>query len=562
MTAEGLRDERIAPLGPAAPVDRILEPARDAAVVFRRHEQERLGLLERLLERLRRRGIVRVVVVAVERQVPDRDLGEREAARSEAHERLRELAIDGASREAADDVTDFVRGHGFLRPPLSHVGRSSLPAACGNLRPEISGDPHDTPARPGARRCSRCHASAAEVERVTRGNLAIEGIPEIPQELIQRLRRYQYARGASFAGWTPDGRITDQHAVRQHEPAARRRHADGRAPADHLLRRARERRQLVADRRAQGRRLHPRLGRQRELPARVPRPRESRTRCGSPTGAAARTRACGRRTARSTRSSGRRGPASQPTSTSTIRSIACAPELVFEAPAVGWNAADWSPDGKSLLLIHFVSANESYLWIYDLATREKREIEPSKVKAAARRKFLARRQGRVFHVRPRQRVPHAALRRPRDGQGHAAHRSPEVGRGQLRALARRSLPRLRRQRGRREPARRHGPRAARGPGPAASCRSASSARWTSIPPASGSPSACRRRRSRTTSGSGRSRTASSSAGPQSEIGPIDAKTLRRADARALPDVRQGRTASRARSRPGCTSPRARARTRC
>ena len=52
------------------------------------------------------------------------------------------------------------------------------------------------------------HASAADVERVTRGNLAIEGIPEIPQELVQRMRRYQFARSASFAGWTPDGRIT------------------------------------------------------------------------------------------------------------------------------------------------------------------------------------------------------------------------------------------------------------------------------------------------------------------------------------------------------------------
>src|SRR5687767_15988605 len=52
------------------------------------------------------------------------------------------------------------------------------------------------------------HASTAEVERVTRGNLAMEGIPEIPQELIQQLRRYQFARGASFAGWTADGRIT------------------------------------------------------------------------------------------------------------------------------------------------------------------------------------------------------------------------------------------------------------------------------------------------------------------------------------------------------------------
>src|ERR1700741_2015782 len=52
------------------------------------------------------------------------------------------------------------------------------------------------------------NAPAAEVERVTRGNLAIEGIPDIPQPLVERMRRYQFARNASLAGWTTDGRIT------------------------------------------------------------------------------------------------------------------------------------------------------------------------------------------------------------------------------------------------------------------------------------------------------------------------------------------------------------------
>src|SRR5688572_33328857 len=59
------------------------------------------------------------------------------------------------------------------------------------------------------------HAAAAEVERVTRGNLAMEGIPEIPQALIQQLRRYQFARGASFAGWTPDGREIGRASCRE-----------------------------------------------------------------------------------------------------------------------------------------------------------------------------------------------------------------------------------------------------------------------------------------------------------------------------------------------------------
>src|SRR5688572_12975115 len=122
-----LADERVAAPGPAAPVDGVLERARDAAIVLGRDEQERLRRLERLLVRLRRRWIVGIVVVAVERQVPDRDLGELEAVGREAHESLRELAVDRASREAADDVTDLVRGHGFSS--LWHSTLLEIPGA-------------------------------------------------------------------------------------------------------------------------------------------------------------------------------------------------------------------------------------------------------------------------------------------------------------------------------------------------------------------------------------------------------------------------------------------------
>jgi dipeptidyl aminopeptidase/acylaminoacyl peptidase len=59
-----------------------------------------------------------------------------------------------------------------------------------------------------------------------------------------------------------------------------------------------------------------------------------------------------------------------------------APQLVYEAPQPGWAPVDWSPDGKSLLLLHFVSVNESYVYVYDLETRRLTEIEPAKGKAA------------------------------------------------------------------------------------------------------------------------------------------------------------------------------------
>lgn len=49
-------------------------------------------------------------------------------------------------------------------------------------------------------------AFAAEAtQRVERGNLVMEGIPEIPAELSERLNRYQQVRAAGFSGWLPDG---------------------------------------------------------------------------------------------------------------------------------------------------------------------------------------------------------------------------------------------------------------------------------------------------------------------------------------------------------------------
>ena len=49
-------------------------------------------------------------------------------------------------------------------------------------------------------------AFAAEApKRVERGNLVMEGIPEIPVELTERLNRYQQVRAASFSGWLKDG---------------------------------------------------------------------------------------------------------------------------------------------------------------------------------------------------------------------------------------------------------------------------------------------------------------------------------------------------------------------
>lgn len=51
-------------------------------------------------------------------------------------------------------------------------------------------------------------------------------------------------------------------------------------------------------------------------------------------------------------------------------------KLLVAFDGVGWGPADWSPDDKKLLVGKFVSANESYIYLYDMATGEKTLLTP------------------------------------------------------------------------------------------------------------------------------------------------------------------------------------------
>ncbi len=50
--------------------------------------------------------------------------------------------------------------------------------------------------------------------------------------------------------------------------------------------------------------------------------------------------------------------------------------LLVAFDGVGWGASDWSPDDKKLVVGQFVSANESYLYLMDIATGEKILLTP------------------------------------------------------------------------------------------------------------------------------------------------------------------------------------------
>ncbi len=58
-------------------------------------------------------------------------------------------------------------------------------------------------------------------------------------------------------------------------------------------------------------------------------------------------------------------------------------KMLMEVSGEFWSVADWSPDGKRLLLVRFVSANEAYPAIFDLATKQRSDLPlPTKDKAA------------------------------------------------------------------------------------------------------------------------------------------------------------------------------------
>jgi dipeptidyl aminopeptidase/acylaminoacyl peptidase len=53
------------------------------------------------------------------------------------------------------------------------------------------------------------------------------------------------------------------------------------------------------------------------------------------------------------------------------------PRLVVTGDRDAWYALDWSPDDRKLLVLKYVSVAEGYLYVLDLSTGQKREVDPS-----------------------------------------------------------------------------------------------------------------------------------------------------------------------------------------
>jgi dipeptidyl aminopeptidase/acylaminoacyl peptidase len=72
--------------------------------------------------------------------------------------------------------------------------------------------------------------------------------------------------------------------------------------------------------------------------------------------------------------------------------------MVCEVEGGEWSVQDWSPDGKTLLLLDFRSANESHLWLADRETGRKERLDPTGSLSASRTKARFARDGQQIFL--------------------------------------------------------------------------------------------------------------------------------------------------------------------
>jgi dipeptidyl aminopeptidase/acylaminoacyl peptidase len=239
------------------------------------------------------------------------------------------------------------------------------------------------------------HSPAFAVTRVERGNLTFENIPQAAPELAEKLDGYLNARQATPLGWSPKGELliatrfadVDQlHLVEQpggarrqltflHEPIAEAAFSPDPARSAYVFLKdsgGNENAQLY----------YQRAG---EPAARLLTDGKSLN--GAPVWSNSGREVAFFSTARDGRSYDI--DIVDPESGSLPRL-----GLAGDASGAAWSVLDWSPDDSKLLVLKQVSISEGYLYVVDLSSGQKREVEPSPTKVGiAGAKFTRDGQG-------------------------------------------------------------------------------------------------------------------------------------------------------------------------
>ena len=224
-------------------------------------------------------------------------------------------------------------------------------------------------------------SGAFALSRLERGSLTFENIPQAPAELTEKLEGYLDARQATPLGWSPQGQlliatrfadVEQLHLVEQprgarrqltflHEPITEAAFSPDPSRSAYVFLKdagGNENAQLY----------YQRLG---EPAARLLTDGKSLN--GAPLWSNSGREVAFFSTARDGRSFDI--DIVDPESGNLPRLA-----LAGDGGGAVWSALDWSPDDSKLLVLKEVSAAEGYLYIVDLASGQKREIEPSPAK--------------------------------------------------------------------------------------------------------------------------------------------------------------------------------------
>lgn len=223
--------------------------------------------------------------------------------------------------------------------------------------------------------------ASADVKREERGNLVLENIPEIPAALRDNYGRYLEGRSASLMDWTHDGRliiatrfgdVAQLHIV-DHPLGMRQQVTFFREPITTATAPDTDARPGFVFTKDLGGDENYQLYFQPYAGGAPLLLTDGKGRAGDADWSADGTRIAFTWTART----GADNDVYVDDPTDRL-----APQLVMEAQGGGWSIEDWSPDNRRLLVSNYVAADETYLYLYDLESRQRTEIDAAPVKVA------------------------------------------------------------------------------------------------------------------------------------------------------------------------------------
>jgi dipeptidyl aminopeptidase/acylaminoacyl peptidase len=222
---------------------------------------------------------------------------------------------------------------------------------------------------------------ALAVTRVERGNLTFENIPQAPAELAEKLDGYLNARQATPLGWSPQGQLliatrfadVDQLHWVEHPGGARRQLTFLHEPITEAAFSPDPARSAYVFLKDSGGNENAQLYYQHLGDAAARLLTDGKSLNGAPTWSNSGREVAFFSTARDGRS---------------FDIVIVDPEsgalprlaLAGDASGAAWFVLDWSPDDSKLLVLKEVSISEGYLYIVDLSSGQKREVEPSPTK--------------------------------------------------------------------------------------------------------------------------------------------------------------------------------------